>query len=210
MSTIQDRLTEVMRDNNLSTQADLARFSGASRASVGHWFAGISKPSSKPLTSIATKGGYSAKWIIDGVGPKYAEHSNVAHGPAFRGKVPLISWVQAGAFSEAIDLFHPGDADEWIKTTVNTGPHTFALRVEGDSMMDTFPPGVIIIVEPDFLPEHGHFVIAKNSNNEATFKQLIRDGGDMYLKPLNNQYPTRPLGDYQIIGVVREATQRFA
>ena len=60
--------------------------------------------------------------------------------------------------------------------------------------------------EMDFMP--GDYVIAKNGG-EATFKQLVKDGGDWYLKPLNPQYPTKLLGDSRIIGVVRESIMKF-
>lgn len=52
-------------------------------------------------------------------------------------------------------------------------------------------------------------MIALNTDNETTFKQLVKDGGDLYLKPLNSRYPIKPLGTAKIIGVVREFTKRF-
>lgn len=135
--------------------------------------------------------------------------SNTEPATGFRGRVPLISWVQAGDFSHANDQFPPGYADEFIETTVNVGRHTFALRVKGDSMEPNFPEGAILVVEPDmdFMP--GDYVIAKNGDNEATFKQLMKDGADWYLKPLNHRYPIKPLGTSAIIGVVREVIQKL-
>ena len=56
----------------------------------------------------------------------------------------------------------------------------------------------------------GNFVVVRNGDNEATFKQLVKDGGDLYLKPLNERYPIKPLGNSQIVGVVREAIRRLA
>src|SRR5262245_49848204 len=38
----------------------------------------------------------------------------VVDGPDIKGRVPRISWVQAGALSEAIDLFEPGYAEDWL------------------------------------------------------------------------------------------------
>lgn len=55
----------------------------------------------------------------------------------------------------------------------------------------------------------GDYVIALNKANETTFKQLIKDGGDLYLKPLNSRFPMKLLGDARVIGVVREFTKRF-
>jgi SOS-response transcriptional repressor LexA len=52
-------------------------------------------------------------------------------------------------------------------------------------------------------------VIAKNSDNGTTFKQLVKDGADWYLKPLNERYPIKPLGKNKIVGVVRAVERRF-
>lgn len=124
-------------------------------------------------------------------------------------KVPVISWVQAGDWSHAADLLVPGDADDWVDTSVNVRAHTFALRVVGDSMEPEFAPGTILVVEPEMESYPGDYVIAKNGDDEATFKQLIKDGADLYLKPLNPRYPIKPLGMAKIIGVVREAVKRY-
>jgi len=78
----------------------------------------------------------------------------------------------------------------------------------GDST-DSFPEGSLLIVEPEMQALPGDYVIALNSENQTTFKQLIRDGGELFLKPLNVRYPIRPLGSAAIIGVVREFTKKF-
>ena len=134
---------------------------------------------------------------------------NTAPGPAVRGKVPLISSVTAGEMTDATDLHAPGVEEDWIDTTVPIHRHTYALRVSGDSMEPDFPEGCCIIVEPELDPHPGDFVIAKNGADSVNFKQLIRDGSDWYLKPLNPRYPLRPLEGSHIIGVVRELVRRF-
>ena len=54
----------------------------------------------------------------------------------------------------------------------------------------SFPDGCYIVVNPNDAPEHGKYVVAmKTDSEESTFKQLVSDGGTMYLKPLNSQYP---------------------
>jgi SOS-response transcriptional repressor LexA len=52
-------------------------------------------------------------------------------------------------------------------------------------------------------------VIVKNPEGETTFKQLVKDSGEFYLKPLNARYPIKPLGTAEIIGVVREFSKKF-
>ena len=135
------------------------------------------------------------------------EDGNVEPGPDIRGTVPVISQVQAGNFAEVIDNLHPGDGER-VHAPVPINRHTFGLRVSGDSMEPDFPEGLVLIVEPDLDPVPGDYVIAKNGD-AATFKQLIRDGSDWYLKPINPRYPIKPLGDSHVIGVVRAAVRKL-
>ena len=124
--------------------------------------------------------------------------------------MPLISDVQAGSFKEHVDNFHPGDGgEEAVATTVPVQRYTFALRVTGDSMEPEFREGMILIVEPELDPQINDYVIAKNGDG-TTFKQLIRDGGVWYLKPMNPRYPLKEIDeDTKIIGVVRSVERRY-
>lgn len=131
-----------------------------------------------------------------------------------RSRVPLISWIKAGVLTTIEDVFHPGDADEWIETSAPTGPRTFALRITGDSMTNphgepSFPEGCIIIVDPDRAPTVGAYVVAKDvTTHEATFKRLAHDAGRWFLRPLNPQYPTLEIDspELRVIGVAVEMT----
>lgn len=124
-----------------------------------------------------------------------AHYENTEPGPNLRAPVPLISWVTAGAFDTANDPLLPGEAEEWLPTPRNSGKHTYALRVRGDSMTaphgKSYPDGCIIFVDPEKRsPSTGDRIIAKlDGTDEVTFKQFISDAGRMWLKPLNPQYP---------------------
>lgn len=117
----------------------------------------------------------------------------LSDAPEYRIKtVPLISWITAGSAELAIDLFAPGDADEWLPCPVPHSPSTFALRVEGDSMTapsgKSFPAGIDIFVDPEQRGGcgPGDFVVAKiNGQDAVTFKQIATEEGRLYLRPLN-------------------------
>jgi SOS-response transcriptional repressor LexA len=145
---------------------------------------------------------------------------NVEPAPDIRpGGIPLISWVQAGDFCEAVDNFVPGDSDERFYTTHAHGRSSYALRVRGDSMLnpageDSFREGDVILVDPDREPRHRSLVIVRlPDENEATFKQLLIDGSRRYLQALNPQWPNRVIElpqDATICGVVFALDRRYA
>lgn len=133
-----------------------------------------------------------------------AETGNLELAPELKGSVPLISWVQAGQWQDVIDNLHPGEGER-IHTTYRVRKHTYALRVRGDSMEPKFPDGAILIIEPEENPEPGSYVIIRQNGGEATFKQLVQDGTDRYLKPLNPRYPIMGLKpDAVFCGVVKK------
>jgi SOS-response transcriptional repressor LexA len=148
-------------------------------------------------------GGLNAPW-------EPALDANVTEGPEIIGRIPLISWVQAGTFCTSPDLFEPGDAEDWIPAIKKFGPHAYALRVQGDSMISdsplekSYPPGSIIFVDPDKPITNGCKVVARiHSEGEATFKKYSEDAGKRYLRPLNKDYPTITMDEsMHICGVV--------
>lgn len=123
--------------------------------------------------------------------------------------VPVISYVQAGSFKEAIQ-----DAqDNFVASyTENLSENAFALEVQGESMTPEFKPGDKIIVDPDVEPKPGDYVIAQNGEHEATFKKYRPRGYDsegnviFELTPLNPDYPILNSAEQpiRIIGTVIE------
>ncbi len=76
----------------------------------------------------------------------------------------------------------------------------------------SIPEGMLILVDTGKEPKNGSLVIAKLTEaNEATFKKLVLDGGQKFLKPLNPQYPLMHInGNCKILGVVVEAKYLFS
>ncbi len=141
--------------------------------------------------AIAKVLGVTPEWLISGTGEAACFESNVEPAPALRAQgVPLISWVAAGDWCEAHDPYPVGDAEMWLPAADNYGENAYALRVRGASMEPRFREGEIIVVNPHASPDNGKFVIArKEGSKEVTFKQLIREGDEAYLKAINPQWP---------------------
>ncbi|MDM0109223.1 S24 family peptidase [Variovorax sp. J22R24] len=178
-----------------------ARAAGVTRAAVQHWERpGGTSPNRSHRPAVARLLGMSVEEFLSG-GPQPMDRWR-------RRGVWLLSAVEAGGFAH-IDNFGPHSELETVLVTVDVQRRTFALRVHGESMrskgVNSFPPGTIVVIEPDMKARPGDFVIAQNREKQATFKQLVVIKEVFCLRPLNKRFKTRPLGDGVIIGVVREA-----
>ena len=133
------------------------------------------------------------------------EASNVAPAPKIEGYVPVISWVQAGAWTEVCNVDFL--SEDLVPRPPACSESTFALRVKGQSMAPRYEPGLIIYVDPEVVPFDGDDVVAMlTDDNEATFKQYVEEpGGKKMLKARNPGWPEPWVainGNCQIIGVV--------
>lgn len=186
------------------TEEAFGKLFDVSRGTVQQWEKeGGTAPNRKRQPLVAKALGITVAQLMSG-------NADTSTGPDIGGFVPLLSNVQAGRFKEFVDNNQAAEQGaEMIPTSVPVTRHTFALRVEGDSMEPEFHAGMILIIEPGLDPLPGDFVIARNGSDETTFKQLIKDGGDWYLKPLNPRYPIKPLGKSSIVGVLRAVERRY-
>lgn len=131
-------------------------------------------------------------WMDEPHGPTGDQESasNAEDGPELRSLLPLISWVQAGEWTEIGNCFTPSDAEDLLPCPVRCSPDTFVLRVRGVSMEPRFRNGDLIFVDPHVDPISGRFVVVRlDDSQEATFKQLIIEEGRQYLKALNPDWP---------------------
>jgi SOS-response transcriptional repressor LexA len=185
--------------------------------------------SPQTLTNWATRGvskegrlnasriiGCRPLWIELGEG-RMIDEPNILPGitiDSTRRGYPIISYVQAGAWREIVDSFPRGGADEYILANSSYSPHTFALRIVGNSMEPEFREGDVVVIDPDVSPDPGNYVVARNHEESATFKKYrprgIVDGREVFeLVPLNEDYAVmrsdqQPI---QIIGTMVEHTR---
>ncbi|XVN14863.1 S24 family peptidase [Pseudomonas corrugata] len=173
---------------------------------ISKWLNGEAIPEADSMTALCSWLRVRREWMEYGVDPKssgsypYLEsqegrETNVSEIKQRFGKVPLISWVQAGAWCEITANFEAHDSESWLSCPVPISAHGYALKVLGDSMTNpgpgrSYPTGCIIFVDPEAETKTGDRVIARlPRTNEATFKVLVEDAGRKFLKPINPQYP---------------------
>ena len=202
METVGQRIKALRRITKTS-QKELGKFCGVSDVAVGYWEKDINVPGGESLAKLAKYFNTSIDYILYGT---ELEGNLITK----MRRIPVISWVQAGQFTEckAAEVF--SEVDKWVETSLRIGDNSFALEVKGDSMtnpngLPTIPEGATVIVDPDAEPLNGKIVVARlDGTNEATVKKLVIDGPQKFLVPLNPRYPNISInGNCLIIGVVK-------
>ena len=216
--TFSERL-KIARKQAKLTQKELSERVGISQTAVHKLENGRSQ-SSRCTVAIAMTCGVDPIWLDTGRGEmslhgstpntnqvdraKATEDGEIYRAPLL-ARLPLISWEDANMSCEdSIESFHPKDVEAWIPVAPRSSNHTFALRVQDDSMKPEFQEGEIIIVDPVLPGKHNQFVIASmEGDTMATFKQLMVVGNMTYLKPLNSRYSLIDVhGPIKICGVI--------
>ena len=220
----KDRLKAARRHAKLN-QVELALKAGITQTSISDLERGKSKASTH-VVKIADACGVNAKWLSDEIGPMTGPASSVSsqHSESNVGatrqpiesfRYPVISWVAAGAWAEAVEPFPPGFSDRYELSDYNSKGPAFWLEVKGDSMTSpvgmSITEGTLILVDTEADAQSGKLVVAKLADSDqATFKKLVDDGGRRFLKPLNPAYPIEMCAENcRIVGVVVRALQKL-
>lgn len=200
------------------TQRELSAATGYSHAIVSQWENDLSKPKNTLLVARALK--TSMEWLLTGEGNEDDLSVTVSTDgvinvvPASVGlrQIPIISYVQAGCWTESCECRAMDGSIETITTDLDLGSMAFALEVRGDSMAPEILEGDVVVIDPGVDPLPGDYVVAKNGSHEATLKQYrprgTNDQGQEYfeLVPINPVYPAMRSDHHHvtIIGVMME------
>lgn len=206
------------------TQQQIADMLDITQGAVGHYLNGRNALNVAVASAFAHKLGvsisdFSASLAKEAAAYASTAESNVSYVRDYKkgDKYPVISWVSAGAWSEAVEPYTLEEISEWYESDAHIEGNAFWLRVKGDSMTSpvgiSIPEGMLVLVDTGREAKNGSLVIAKLTDaNEATFKKLVIDEGmgQRYLQPLNpNQTRVQIDGNCRIIGVAIETMMRL-
>lgn len=187
MTSTTDRINQKMKELGLS-QADVMRGTGAGRATVSGWINGSNAPSAKYLESLAKTLKTTSSWILNGKedSDRKLDNSVSLDLVATVTYAPVISWVQAGDFTDMESISNLAECEK-LPLIPGAGKRSFYLEVKGLSNAPYFEEGEKICIDPDYqlCDIHTGEMIVVKCNDTATFKALISESNGYYLKPLN-------------------------
>ena len=214
METLGTRL-KALRKSKKITQQQLADAIGVSKTSVIYWEKDDNLPKHESLMSLSKVLRVKSDYLLSGKDGDELENNISDPFPIVGRLIPVISWVQAGTWTSAETVPTDTQFNEWLPPNPKCGKSGYGLEVVGESMLPDFRPTDKIYVNPDFQPDElktGDLVIvACEDDAEATFKRLIIESGNIYLQPLNPDWPekTIPLKDGsklvgKVVGLYRD------
>lgn len=204
-----------MRELNLS-QEKLAERLDVTAGAVGHWLREDRTPKMGKLNQMLVEIGLPPFRMVF---PHELAENAGAYG--------VVGGLTPGADGEQYEVYCRYPILRWDSldqvpencarqaTDHEAKGRAFWLRVEGDAMTApvglSVPEGMLILVDSGVAAEPGKLLIARSPDSTATvFRQLIEEGGQRYLKPLNPTYPKALFTEQtEVLGVVVQALVKF-
>ena len=154
-------------------------------------------PSTESLAKIMLATGAALEDLFDAIrGPD---------GVRRIASVPMRGFAQAGAGGFFDDAGFPvGDGWEQVELPGGADEGSYALRVQGDSMLPLYREGDILIVRHGVTVRRGDRVVVKTVAGEVMAKVLERQGAtDVELSSLNPAHPNRQFAPGEIEWIAR-------
>lgn len=192
------------------TVTELARQTGIGQPVIHRMASGeTDNPKVGSLSPIAKFFNVNISQLIGDL-PLDHERFKGTHNPFYRkwSRLPLLNWQQATQWPEVLV---PHEIQSYISTEANVSDNAFAIRMEDTTMADRFPLGSIMIIEPGMETQDKDFVAIHIENEDnIQLKQILLDGPDTYLKPINPDFETKKITQkYRVLGVMIQALTEY-
>lgn len=136
--------------------------------------------------------------IADSLAEKYEQEENAAM------RFPLVGRIAAGMPIERCQDSDTLDLTNLFGPRVGQKDETFALRVEGESMIDEgILDGDYVLVQKQSTAKNGDRVVALLPDGETTLKTYFKESnGSIRLQPANPEFASIVVDQCQIQGIV--------
>ncbi len=158
-------------------------------------------PSTESLAKIIEATNSSLDEFFELLEGKATEWKEAHRGSA----VPLIGFAQAGAGGFFDDAGFPaGEGWDLVELPARAAEGSYALQVQGDSMLPLYRNGDVLIVQPGAALRRGDRVVVKTTEGEVMAKLLERQTPvSIDLVSLNPTHPNRQIPTEAIEWVAR-------
>lgn len=171
---------KMLRDRSGLTQAELADRLGLTNRAIGAWESGRSRPRLDKMQQLADLFGITVSELMGEEAPEDAP-ANAIPFTADSDTVPFVRLgkVHAGLSKEEIP--DPECVVQIPRIIAEAHPRGFLLMVEGDCMDRAYPPGCLVLVDPELQPWNGCAVVAEISPGEAVLRRYSRGQSSLML-----------------------------
>ena len=123
-------------------------------------------------------------------------------------EIEIVGTIACGQPIEAIE--HRGETISISAKGLDPNGKYFALKVEGDSMIDEgIFDGDTVVIKKQSVADNGQTVVAIIDDNEATLKKLYREKDRFRLQPANQNMLPLYRKEVEVRGVVIDVIRRF-
>ncbi len=101
-------------------------------------------------------------------------------------KVPVIPVAIAAEYEASVQPLSQftGDIGDMTYSAFPTAAEgDFAIRIDGTSMLPTYPPGTLLLVRPSDFPQPGDLVLAKLHTGAVVCRRYTRSADTIALEP---------------------------
>lgn len=196
------RIRELREARKLSINK-LAKLVGVSRPAVTQWEQGRTAPTHENVQALASALGVSVSEIY----PPSGDTATRLLSSVFAHSVPMLEWHELKRWPGEAAIMLAGQNREFIQLSRESGEHSFALRIEDNSLDPYISIGDEVVIDPSRSPQQNKLVLVRI---EATGQELIRwydprRGGAYDLRPEHPSFPTITINadnPAEIVGVV--------
>lgn len=127
-------------------------------------------------------------------------------------RIAKTGCVTLPVYEQAIPAGFPWPSLDYMEEEIDFNAYlkprplsTFAIRVQGDSMIEAFIPDGALLVVDKAMPPLNNMIVVAVVNGEFTVKRYITDRSGVRLMPANPKYSPIPVTDqmdFRVWGVV--------
>ncbi|MCL5261043.1 MAG: helix-turn-helix domain-containing protein [Gammaproteobacteria bacterium] len=206
MAKLAENLTLLMKEHDVNS-CELSRNTGILQPVIYRLMHGeTDNPKIATLLPIANYFSLTLNQLIGDAPLPSLSQRCLANNSSQAIKIPIINWEQAVAWPQISNT----ESAAYLPITTAVGKDAFILQMKGTTMEPRFPDGTLLLIDTSIPYKDKDFVIAHiEQQPEVIFRQLLFDGNNIALKPLNSDFKTIYLEKnkdrYSIKGVLVEA-----